>query len=239
MATDVQDSFYRRIDAVLRSKDEGHIAWIFKDRNYIRYDLKADQGVSGPREIAGNWPGLQDSFTRSVDAALNRRDQPAVGYLFKDDQYVRYDLESNTVPPGYPKAIADGWTALPAPFQLGIDAAVNHPTDPQVVWLLKDDQYVGYNVASDKLLGGPKPIRGNWGGPAGLLHPPHRRRRAPRHRPYQGLPVQGRPVRPLRPRRRPNRRRLPQAHPRQLALLQLNRARPAACAASPACAERA
>ncbi|MFG3142248.1 hypothetical protein ACGFZA_39285 [Streptomyces sp. NPDC048211] len=50
------------------------------------------RGWPGRREIAGNWPGLPHSFTRGVDAALNRRDRPTVGYLFEDDQYVRYDL---------------------------------------------------------------------------------------------------------------------------------------------------
>lgn len=162
MATEVQESFYRRIDAVLRSRNDGHIAWFFKDRQYVRYDLKADQGVNGTREIAGNWPGLPDSFTRSIDAALNRLDRPTVGYLFKDDQYVRYDLESDSASPGYPKSINDGWTALPAAFQLGIDAAVNHHSDPEIVWFFKDDQYVRYNVPHDKLLAGPKPIGENW-----------------------------------------------------------------------------
>ncbi|MFE2873406.1 hemopexin repeat-containing protein [Embleya sp. NPDC059259] len=164
MTTDVQESFYRRIDAVLRSRNDGHIAWFLKDRQYVRYDLKADKGVSGPKEIAGNWPGLPDSFTRGVDAALNRRDKPTVGYLFKDDQYVRYDLEADATAPGYPKSIADGWAALPAPFKLGIDAAVNHQSDPEIAWLFKDNQYVRYNVAQDKLLAGPKPIKGNWQG---------------------------------------------------------------------------
>ncbi|MFJ6544464.1 hemopexin repeat-containing protein [Streptomyces sp. NPDC091385] len=164
MATDVQESFNRRIDAVLRSKDEGPIAWFFKDTQYVRYNLKDDKGVSGPKPVAGNWPGLPDSFTRGVDAALNRRDRPDVGYLFKDDQYVRYDLTADRADSGYPKSIAEGWSALPAAFHLGIDAAANHQSDPEVVWFFKDDQYVRYNVASDKLLAGPKPIAGNWPG---------------------------------------------------------------------------
>ncbi|NEB41791.1 hypothetical protein [Streptomyces sp. SID14515] len=57
---------------------------------------------SGGKSIAGNWSGLPDSFTRGIDAALNRRDQPAVGYLFKDDQYVRADS-------GYPLPIRGNW----------------------------------------------------------------------------------------------------------------------------------
>ncbi|WP_431331382.1 hemopexin repeat-containing protein [Streptomyces sp. IPPR8] len=164
MATDVQESFNRRIDAVLRSRDEGHIAWFFKDNQYVRYDLKADKGVSGPKPIEGNWSGLPESFTRGIDAALNRRDKPDVGYLFKDDLYVRIDLATETVEPGFPKPIAEGWTGLPAAFQLGIDAVVNHETDPEIVWIFKDDQYVRYNIATDKVAGGPKPIAGNWPG---------------------------------------------------------------------------
>nr|WP_031001251.1 hemopexin repeat-containing protein [Streptomyces sp. NRRL F-5630] len=69
----------------------------------------ADKGVSGAKPIAGNWDGLPDSFTRGVDATLNRRDQPNVGYFFKDDQYVRYDLDADRADSGYPKAIKGNW----------------------------------------------------------------------------------------------------------------------------------
>lgn len=56
MTTDVQESFNRRIDAVLRSRDEGHIAWFFKDNQYVRYDLADDRADSGyPMAIRGNW----------------------------------------------------------------------------------------------------------------------------------------------------------------------------------------
>ncbi|MFG7942901.1 hemopexin repeat-containing protein [Streptomyces cacaoi] len=165
MPSEPQESFYRRVDAVLRAKEDGHIAWFLKDNQYVRYDLKADKGVSGyPKPIEGHWPGLSDAFTRGVDAALNRRDQPAVGYLFKDDQYVRYDLEADKAVAGYPKSIAEGWTALPATFQLGIDAVVNHQSDPEIVWFFKDDQYVRYNVPEDKLVLGPKAINSGWNG---------------------------------------------------------------------------
>ncbi|MFD8403710.1 hemopexin repeat-containing protein [Streptomyces anulatus] len=164
MATELQENFYRRIDAVLRSRDEGNIAWFLKDTRYVRYDLKADEGVNGAKPIAGNWDGLPDSFTRGIDAALNRHDQPSVGYLFKDDQYVRYNLEADEAAPGYPKSIAEGWAALPAAFQQGIDAVVNHPTDDEIVWFFKDGQYGRYNVPEDKLVLGPKSIEGNWAG---------------------------------------------------------------------------
>ncbi|MFD8688251.1 hypothetical protein [Streptomyces sp. NPDC059651] len=109
MTTELQERFYRRIDAVLRSEDDGHIAWFFRDRLDVRYDLKADQGVAGPKEIAGNWPGVPHSFTLGVDAALNRRDRPTVGYLFEDDQYVRYDLaatEPTRLPQAHPRQLA-------------------------------------------------------------------------------------------------------------------------------------
>ncbi|WP_162600250.1 hemopexin repeat-containing protein [Streptomyces sp. CS131] len=164
MATDVQESFNRRIHAVLRSRDEGRIAWFFKDSQYVRYDLKDDKGVSGPKRIQGNWHGVPESFTRGIDAARNRRDKPDVGYLFKDDQYVRYDLAADRAGSGFPKTIEEGWSALPAAFQLGIDAAANHHSDHQVVWFFKDDQYVRYNAATDKLLAGPAPISQGWHG---------------------------------------------------------------------------
>ncbi|GGY08973.1 hypothetical protein GCM10010358_72400 [Streptomyces minutiscleroticus] len=43
MATDVQDSFDRRLDAFARSRDEGHIGWFCKDSQDVRHDLTADR----------------------------------------------------------------------------------------------------------------------------------------------------------------------------------------------------
>lgn len=158
-------SFYRRIDAVVRAKGNDPVTWVLKDNSYVRYDMKENHGFDGyPKLIEGNWPGLVDSFGRRIDAALNRRDQPNVVYLFKDSQYVRYDLDSDKVEPGYPLSIAEGWKGLPPDFQLGIDAAVNHQSNPNVSWFFKDDLYVRYDVVNDKLLGGPTPILRGWRG---------------------------------------------------------------------------
>lgn len=63
--------------------------------------------------------------------------------------------------------------------------------------------------------------QGELAGPAGLLQPGRRRRAQPPGQADRRLPVQGRPVRALRPHRRPHRLRLSPAHPRQLALLRL------------------
>ncbi|GAB2904665.1 hemopexin repeat-containing protein [Streptomyces mayteni] len=93
MDSDVQEGFYRRVDAVLRSRDNGDIAWFFKDTQYLRHELAADKGVS--------------------DAALNRRNLPDVGYLFKDDQYVRYDLAADRAETGYLEPIRSNWPFFP------------------------------------------------------------------------------------------------------------------------------
>ncbi|MFF9040523.1 hemopexin repeat-containing protein [Streptomyces sp. NPDC014892] len=165
MPTDAQQPFYRQIDAIVRSQADGAKCWILKDSQYTRYDLAEDTGDwSAPKPIDGNWKGLPAHFTRGIDAAVTRRDKPTVAYLFKDDQYVRYDLQADRADDGYPKSIEGNWRGLPAHFTRGIDAVVSHHTDPVVLWIFKDDQYVRYNISDDELLAGPKRIADGWSG---------------------------------------------------------------------------
>ncbi|MYT80913.1 Hemopexin [Streptomyces sp. MnatMP-M77] len=110
MATELQESFYRRIDAVLRSRDEGNIAWFFKDSQYVRYNVPDGKLVLGPKSIEGNWADLPDSFHRGIDAVAPHASNRNKVYLFKDDQYVRYDLDADRADSGYPLPIKGNWS---------------------------------------------------------------------------------------------------------------------------------
>lgn len=80
-------------------------------------------------------------------------------YLFSGDEYVRYDIATDKVDPGYPARIEDNWAGLWSPVGAG------------VVWtngkayFLRGEQYVRYDIDTDKADPGyPAPITPNWRG---------------------------------------------------------------------------
>ncbi|MDX6281461.1 MAG: hypothetical protein QOH03_2532, partial [Kribbellaceae bacterium] len=98
-------------------------AYFFRGDTYLGYDIASDAAEGGALSIADNWPGLADAgFGDSIEAALN----PGNGkvYLFKGDQYVRYDVAGNAADADYPMPIAGNWPGLDeAGFGSSIDAA--------------------------------------------------------------------------------------------------------------------
>jgi Hemopexin len=80
-------------------------------------------------------------------------------YLFSGGEYVRYDIASDRVDPGYPQPIAGNWPGLWSPVGVG----VVWPNGK--VYFLRGSQYVRYDIASDRVDPGyPQPIAGNWPG---------------------------------------------------------------------------
>ena len=93
-------------------------AYFFRGSQYMRYDIATDRVDPGyPRPIQNNWPGFPASFAAGVDAAVVWNADKA--YFFKGNQYIRYDIPSDRVDPGYPAPIQGNWPGLWAD---GIDA---------------------------------------------------------------------------------------------------------------------
>lgn len=110
------------IDAVLEVPAAGympHQLWFFKDDEYLRYDTWNGKVVTGPSKIATGWSDLPVAFTEGIDAAVIA---PSNGqsqfWLFKDDQYVLYDITGgkDTLLEG-PAKVSEGRPAFP--WQLG------------------------------------------------------------------------------------------------------------------------
>jgi matrix metalloproteinase-14 (membrane-inserted) len=142
----------KRIDAAVEWGN-GKV-YIFRGNQYFRYDIKADQVDAGyPKPInQTNWSGVP--WTDGIDAAVNWGNGKV--YIFKGNEYVRFDIKADKVDPGYPKPINQTtWPGLP--WTNGIDAALNWGNGK--VCIFKGDQYVRYDIASDKVDAGyPKPI---------------------------------------------------------------------------------
>jgi hypothetical protein len=93
-------------------------AYFFKGNQYIRYDVAADRADPGyPLPIAGNWPGLPPAFQRGIDAIVVWPNGKA--YIFRRDQYCRYDVAADRVDPGYPLLTKGNWPGLPPAYVAG------------------------------------------------------------------------------------------------------------------------
>lgn len=77
--------------------------YFFKEREYIRFDLKNNSLDAGyPAPTKGNW-GLP-WFDNGVDAAINWGD--GYVYFFKNDQYVKYEIASDSPVKDYPLSVS-------------------------------------------------------------------------------------------------------------------------------------
>jgi Hemopexin/Astacin (Peptidase family M12A) len=134
-------------------------AYFFHGSQYDRYDAKTDKVDPGyPKPIAGNWPGFPANFAAGVNAGLVWTTGKA--YYFKGNQYIRYDIPSDRVDPGYPKPIAGQWPGL---WTDNIDAGVVWPNGK--AYFFKGPQYMRYDIATDRVDSGyPRAIQGSWNG---------------------------------------------------------------------------
>ena len=99
-------------------------AYFFRGADYIRYDIATDRVDDGyPLQIADYWPGFGDAgLADGVDAAVNWGNGRA--YFFSGGVYLRYDIATDAVDPGFPARIDEQWPGFEAAgFGLRLDAA--------------------------------------------------------------------------------------------------------------------
>jgi M6 family metalloprotease-like protein len=139
------------------------ISNITANGNQITATLSVSKGTA--YKISQNWHNLPAGFTGYFDAALNG-DGPFDGkcYLFKGDQYIRYDWGNDKADAGYPRKISDAWHNLPNNFTSGFNDAVNGQKQfSGKCYFFKGDSYIRYDWATDKADAGyPKKIAGHW-----------------------------------------------------------------------------
>src|SRR3712207_3058522 len=122
-------------------------AYILKGGDYVRYDVEVDQADAGyPKALTNGWTGLDGTgFESDIDSVLDLGTGKA--YLFKGDQYLRVDQQTNAVDAEV-RSIADGWGGLgDIGFADSIDAAINWGNGK--AFLFRGDSYVRYDIASD------------------------------------------------------------------------------------------
>lgn len=124
---------------------------LFEDTYYYVYDQEKAE-TSKPRKIREEWPDLFGVGFERVDAAFMGKYLVSSGqedlnrklFLFNRDKYIRWDLDANSIDPGYPRTIADGWPGVT--FDR-IDAVVN--VAPDAVYFFCGNRYIRFNTLSN------------------------------------------------------------------------------------------
>ena len=81
-------------------------------------------------------------------------------YIFRGNQYLRYDIPSDKVYPPPPRTL-DSWNGFPKSWDR-IDAAVTW--DNGKIYFFRGDKYVRFDILKNEIDQRERPIRGNWPG---------------------------------------------------------------------------
>jgi len=139
----------------------------FEDDKYYTYDLDRRE-TSKPRPIQENWGELIRVGFERLDAGflgryLRASDGTDLGrklFLFNRDIYVRWDIDTHSIDPGYPRAIGEGWPGVDFPR---IDATVN--VSPDAVYFFCGAKYVRFNTLTNQVDDGyPDIVSRRWAG---------------------------------------------------------------------------
>lgn len=100
-------SFASGIDAAINYGNG--LVYLFKGSQYLRFNMNTNRVDRGPVAIAEGWPGLPPTFNQGIDTVVNYNNGKV--YLFKGNQYVRFDMPLNRMDQG-PREISAGWPGM-------------------------------------------------------------------------------------------------------------------------------
>ena len=135
------------------------------DTQYVRYNKVLDKAEDGyPRAVnESNWPGL-GAYRENLVASFHK-DSDTAYFFTHDGQYLSYDLNTDSVRDGYPKAVDETtWSGLGA-YADNIVATLRWKGS-KVYFFLEDGHYLRYDLVNDSVDSGyPKPINDStWPG---------------------------------------------------------------------------
>lgn len=140
---------------------DANVAYFFRDDGrYVRYNKPQDHADSGyPLDVNNTtWPGLS-AYRFQLLAGFNGENGKAY-FFMKDGRFLRYDIASDMVDAGYPKAVDNStWPGL-APYATKIRASlVWKSADKKVFFFLSDGSYVRVSLTNFSVDAGfPKTI---------------------------------------------------------------------------------
>lgn len=140
---------------------------VFRGDRHFSYHLD-ERETTRPAHIRDQWPSLSSVGFDQVDAAFlgkyltssHGEDLNRKLYFFNRDKYLRLDVDTRTIDPGYPKSIAEGWPGVA--FDR-IDAALN--VAPDALYFFRGNQYVRFNQIKNCVDDGyPDMLSKRWAG---------------------------------------------------------------------------
>ncbi|MFF4418331.1 hemopexin repeat-containing protein [Streptosporangium sp. NPDC001559] len=138
---------------------------------YVRYtgDNPGNPPSGDGSYIATGWPGLFGSgFTRDLGTACNLPGRNGEVWLFKEDQYLKYSADAETILIG-PDTVSGNWHGLDGTaFTSGIGAACLVPDGGDDVYFFRGSKYVRYDT-DDEEHDGVKDIATSWPGLKGTI----------------------------------------------------------------------
>jgi hypothetical protein len=133
---------------------------------YARWDIATDTLDEGyPKAISAGWKGLPNNLDAAIFSGVGGDPLRNKVYLFKGNQYWRWDVSKDTLDDGYPKPISAGWKGLPNDLDAAIFGGFSDSNRNQKLYFFKGNQYWRWDIISDTLDEGyPKPISVGWKG---------------------------------------------------------------------------
>ncbi len=143
-------------------------AYFFNAKQYIKYDWKKNTPLPGYPKNLSLWK-LPASFGAGIDAAINGEKKfDGSAYLFKGNEYLKYDWAKDAPMSGYPKSLSL-WN-LSGNFDNGIDAAFNGREKFQGCgYFFKNDEYAKYDWSTGKAVPGYPKSLSLWNLPPSFL----------------------------------------------------------------------
>jgi len=132
---------------------DNQYVYFLHNPDYVAYNLNTDR-LDGPMSPMTNFVGWPSNWMDRVDAALYAGYHPGSGrrkaYFFRDDEYIRYDLQANGVESGYlpPAKIAQWWPGWPAHWRQ-VWAAVDWGNGK--IYFFSETEYLRYDKFYDQV----------------------------------------------------------------------------------------
>jgi MAC/Perforin domain/Hemopexin len=134
---------------------------------YVRYD-RDSQVTQVPHSIRELMPLLEDDGFERIDAAFRGKNLVSPTgekldrklFVFRQNRFLRFDLDKGRKDDGYPMLISDGWPGLP--FER-VDTAM--VTGPDTLYFFLGNQYCRFNPLKNRVDDDyPQPISKRWVG---------------------------------------------------------------------------
>ncbi|MEO7591348.1 MAG: hemopexin repeat-containing protein [Byssovorax sp.] len=154
-------------DPITAAFDVGPEIFFIRGSKFIRYNRETKQTYA-PKAITALLPSLEEAGFARIDDAFRGRSLVSPSgerldrkvFIFRQDRFLRYDVDTMTIDEGYPKLISEGFPGNPFPR---VDAVL--VTGADSVYFFYGNQYARFNPLTNRFDEGyPQLIAKRWVG---------------------------------------------------------------------------